>query len=348
LNYLRGLHNILGFTNDGGNTFKNALTPQGLNAEVVVGKLGVFATVKTDQILIGNNLIGDGLIQSASTWNNAVQQGTLYNGVSINAANGFVVNRSDNKVRGIFNATQGLKFQKFETNTWVDKFYADSSGNLIANSLSITGGSINIGANFSVSSSGILSATSANISGNVTANSLVAGVSISSPNIYSGSIVGTTINIGNGNFTVNSNGDVFANNGSFKGIINATSGNFSGNITSTATITGGTIAGAIIKTATSGRRIEIGNGGLKGYGNNGALNGLVYVPTETDITDIGIYHLGSRLLEFYDNIDGITIRPASGSNYMHLGVSGKATYAIGVWNFDSAIVENLNVTAKFA
>jgi len=39
LNFLRALHNILAFTNDGGNTYKNALTPLGLIAEVIFGKL---------------------------------------------------------------------------------------------------------------------------------------------------------------------------------------------------------------------------------------------------------------------------------------------------------------------
>ncbi|QJD83996.1 phage tail spike protein [Cohnella herbarum] len=306
-NYLRGLHNIIGFTNDGGNTWKNALTPNGLVAEVIKGKLGAFATIATDQILIGSTLIGDGLINSSGAWNtaatqagNSVQKNTFYNGVKIDSASGLVITRSDNRSRSVFNATDGIKIQSSTDGVnWVDRLSANSTGDITltgalttgtgasavrvdtnglyigsstfssapvritpagdaifagtiqASKVNLTGGKMNINNTFIVDELG-----NATVSGNVTANAIAANTYISAPNI-----VGGTINIGNSNFTVGTDGTVNANNGTFRGSINATSGTFSGNISSTATISGGILKGATIEggNISVATDVEIGN-----------------------------------------------------------------------------------------
>lgn len=69
-------------------------------------------------------------------------------------------------------------------------------------------------------------------------------------------------------WAIEGNGDVFFNNGIFKGNIIATSGTFSGTITSTADIQGGTITGGVIRTSSSANitgGVIIDNTGLKAY-----------------------------------------------------------------------------------
>ncbi|MNC19106.1 hypothetical protein D3C75_670320 [compost metagenome] len=95
--------------------------------------------------------------------------------------------------------------------------------------------------------------------GNLIANSLTANyANIEYSSFKNGAIVGSSINVGNGMFTVTSGG-----------IMSAVGANFSGSITaSTITgtnINGGTITGALIRTAVSGRRIEQDISGFRSY-----------------------------------------------------------------------------------
>jgi len=95
-----------------------------------------------------------------------------------------------------------------------------------------------------------------------------------------------------------------------------------GDATFTGTITGSDIIGNNILTGSKDTaHLELTGGGLKGLTSDGLLSGLVFTPTETDIVDIFLYHRGAKLLEFYDGIDGFTIRGASGANYMGIGGS---------------------------
>nr|WP_154957423.1 phage tail spike protein [Paenibacillus xylanexedens] len=98
-----------------------------------------------------------------------------------------------------------------------------------------------------------------NMKGDLIANSLTANyANIEYSNFKNGAIVGSSINVGNGMFTVTSGG-----------IMSAVGANFSGSITaSTVTgtnINGGTITGALIRTAASGRRIEQDSVGFRSY-----------------------------------------------------------------------------------
>lgn len=80
------------------------------------------------------------------TWDKAgtsIQQGTLYNGVKIDTANGLVVEST--LISSTFNATKGIEIKKKSNNETV--FSVDTSGNLvIKGSIQMTGGNITWGA----------------------------------------------------------------------------------------------------------------------------------------------------------------------------------------------------------
>ncbi|AHV98974.1 phage tail protein [Paenibacillus sabinae] len=110
------------------------------------------------------------------------------------------------------------------------------------------------------------------MAGNLTANSLTANYAhINSSNFTDGAIVGSSINVGSGMFTVTSGG-----------IMSAVDGNFSGSI-SASTISGGTITGAHIRTAAGGVYpcAEISNTDNLFAAYRDASN---YVKIETDIS----------------------------------------------------------------
>lgn len=98
------------------------------------------------------------------------------------------------------------------------------------------------------------------MAGNVVANKLTANyASIANSNFSGGAIIGSSINIGSGNFVVNTAGSVYAADGTFQGTINARGGTFEGNIYSSGEIIGGIITGARFRTGNSGiyPRVEI-------------------------------------------------------------------------------------------
>ncbi|MEC0169711.1 phage tail spike protein [Paenibacillus graminis] len=98
------------------------------------------------------------------------------------------------------------------------------------------------------------------MAGNLVANKLTANyASIANSNFSGGAIVGSSINVGDGRFVVNSAGSVFAGDGTFQGTINARGGTFEGNIYASGEIIGGIITGARFRTGSSGvyPRVEI-------------------------------------------------------------------------------------------
>jgi len=91
---------------------------------------------------------------------------------------------------------------------------------------------------------------------------LIAGSIVSNSTISGGSI-----NIGNGNFTVDSNGYVVAN-----GTINATGGSITGNLSVSGNLT---MSGSgAIKTASSGERLELSTNQLKSYNSSNVKSGF--------------------------------------------------------------------------
>lgn len=87
-------------------------------------------------------------------------------------------------------------------------------------------------------------------------------------------------------------------------------------------------------------RIELSGGKFSGYTASGQRSGIYFdinaVPG-TGLADVGLYHLGSQLMVFFDNIDHYTIKPGSGAISMALGENGKIVNALGTWNFSSGV-----------
>lgn len=242
--------NLIVFTDDGWNTAKTAISSRGIIAENIVGKL-----------IAGNQLIIEN------------QTGTFQvdgNGMSaINMSLSLTSKNGKNKI--ILNPDDGFKMQKSNgADRWTDNFYADTNGNLHLTgqieASTFIGGSINIGnGNFRVDSNGVLTARSGSFRGDITGSTgtfsgiLIDG-SIISSNIEASSFTGGSINIGYGKFRVNSNGDLYAESGTFKG-------NIEGSNISGANITGGEISGVRITGSTInidtniivGNNILIGN-----------------------------------------------------------------------------------------
>lgn len=95
---------------------------------------------------------------------------------------------------------------------------------------------------------------------------LEASDGVFSGTVSGGRIIGGSIQIGN-SFSVNESGHMVAVGGEFSGTITAaviTGGQINGG-----TINGSTIIGSVLKTANSGRRIEIDSGGFRSYDSNG-------------------------------------------------------------------------------
>lgn len=113
---------------------------------------------------------------------------------------------------------------------------------------------------------------------------------------FSGLVSGGSINIGDGTFTVDKNGNVYASSGNFSGDITGSTGTFSGTL-SGATISGGTITGAEI----IGSTINIENGGKVGdftiadgelsYGNFGFFGDTAQFMNISPRGKVGIIHL---------------------------------------------------------
>lgn len=108
-----------GVSQDGGQTYKTAITGQGVLAETVVAN--------SVHIL---DIGADGLI---------IEGGT--NGVALNSSLGLAVTRTDKKVRSLLNATYGIAIQNGDGSggNWVDRFWVDTEGILHAERLESKG-----------------------------------------------------------------------------------------------------------------------------------------------------------------------------------------------------------------
>lgn len=127
---IRAINNTIALTNDNWNTVNTAITPEGVIAEVVKGKLGQFATIDTHQILV--------------TPSTELVPGTLsnFNGVSINSDHGIVITRADGAATVTLNATGGLTVKNNISNENV--LTIDPQGNInLKGNITLDGGYIN-------------------------------------------------------------------------------------------------------------------------------------------------------------------------------------------------------------
>nr|WP_315793179.1 phage tail spike protein [Paenibacillus sp. BIC5C1] len=143
-----------------------------------------------------------------------------------------------------------------------------------------------------------------NMKGDLIANSLTANyANIEYSNFKNGAIVGSSINVGNGMFTVTSGG-----------IMSAVGANFSGSITaSTITgtnINGGTITGALIRTAATGRRVEQDASGFRTYDSNNRNRIRINTDSDDGIAAMSFFGSGGAFageINTYQNSGGLTI-----------------------------------------
>lgn len=255
MNFLRGLHNILAFTNDGGKTYKHAITPNGIIGESIIGTIGVFAKVYASSIIIGedNIQIPDTLISSADEWNKIYDDSIVYSDEMLRAAkahsdtnlvsaNGHTntINtaiRNDLRLTSALPTSIALNQNGITATTTSDplKFARlDHRGLYIQN--------------------GALQITSTD------GTTIINGSGVNASKIYTGSLNGIHMAIGTGNsvfkadtngiylgsslfaaapFRVDMNGNVTANNITLKGTINSSTMNNSNIIGGTLTIGSG-------------------------------------------------------------------------------------------------------------
>lgn len=190
--------------------------------------------------------------------------------------------------------------------------------------------------------------------GNLVANSLTANrAKIFASDFRDGEIVGSSIDVGNGQFTVDRHGNMFAGNGRFRGDISASE--ISGSKVYGTDIHGGTITGTKIRTSERGRRIEMNQYGLKTYDdreanriqidtgtNEGAASVVFCDSNGSSVGRIGSYSDSGGLSIFGDRI-------SIGSNDTSNPISMLgATSFRGPTTFDSSVtfnggVENLEI-----
>ena len=163
-----------------------------------------------------------------------------YNGVTTSREYGVQVERSDGKAKAIMNATEGYSLWSDTGYGLERKFYVDLNGRLQAKSLDIAGdgtfegtvkastiigsniegGSIDIGdGNFTVNSWGEMKAVDGEFTGNIY-SSMIKGSDLIANTIQGSELIGGSIDIGDGNFTVDRYGNMYASNGTFEGDIN--------------------------------------------------------------------------------------------------------------------------------
>lgn len=245
---VRMINNAIVLSDDGFQSAKTAITPLGINAEILMGRtiigqqglfdgISIFDSESNPVVEIGKYL--DGVEEKRGI---RINSGVFdlvggVNGVNINPSEGIVVNKVDGLVRTVLNASSGIKIQKRNNiNTvWNDthnKLYFDIEGNL--------------------KFSGTLDGVDGNFSGSITATSgTVGGWIIGSTSFSIGDIVldslGKRIYIGTGTYN-NSNTPFYVDNTSKFSLGNklsfdGTNLTVNGNITADSGTIGGWVVG---------------------------------------------------------------------------------------------------------
>lgn len=308
------------------------------------------ARIKVSGMLEASQFEIDNLVAKLLTADNAIIKQTLEAGTI--------------KVKGDISIASGMiTIENTEDGT---SFRVDRSGNVIANSLKITGGSIRIQDTFEVTNDGLLTATAAKIEGEIVAKSgEIAGFEIKDDSItYGREDYGEYIQIGTKGiylgaintsdpnydpsdsstwkrkFQVNSNGSLYTVDANITGTITATSGNIAG--------------------------FSIHNGYLS-YGtkqqDNSVYVGIdgIYLGTAFNVTRAGILTAENVNISGYietnsGHISGFTIQNGyleySDQGYVHVGTdairlgrSGSGTQA-DPYKYQFEVTSDGEVTAK--
>jgi len=237
---------------------------------------------------------------------------------------------------------------------------------------------------FSVSSSGVMRATSGEIGGWTITGSLLESATVSNNKItlnpatpkialvQSGTekitidpVEGIKGTGANGSFTLSPNGILTATGVNLTGTINASGGTFSGNITSSATITGGTITGATVTSSTFGTfgsvRLNSSNSSFEILGQDGAVYGQIYsfnngnelIFRHGNSRQEGGYPTSSSYLSLNPYTTSLGYSDAAGSGSYGIDISASGSHYItgtlqGIGNGTIAIAEFRNISAGTA
>ncbi|WP_223869692.1 phage tail protein [Paenibacillus sabuli] len=336
-------NSVIGLSKNGGENWQTALTPDGVVGQSIYGQIiagndltitnqgSTFRVSENGVEIAGAALtIGGGLPESelnvgvAGKLNNAVQKGQLYNGVQIDTANGLVITRNDNRFRAILNATEGLRLQARSGSVWLDRISADENGNL--------------------KMTGEINATSGSFSGNITASGTITGGTFNGVEFKNGSIVGSSINVGNGAFTVSTGGNVVIKNGSIRwstiddapvsqwqnpSYIKSTyidsttiqAPSISGGYITGGTIVGGSLVGNHIKTTGQSSRVELSQQGFESY-----YYSIKRISIEGDQDVLGSY----QTLCFYGQDESLTGTVNAGGNQLNRSFNLSSTDKISI------------------
>lgn len=271
--------NQLVITNNGLAISDDAFNTAKLAIGNVNGKMCVVADVIAGKMILGNNMI----IQTGSGDFIVDGNGVRITKMSLNMT-------SANNLSNIqMNPTNGITIQTRPniSSNWTTKFYVDTNGNLQMTgnitASSFIGGNINIGnGNFTVNSSGVLTANSANIVGNIT------GSNISGSSAVFGTGYKLFLNAENNNGRVmftDSNNNVLSEIKTVFGDLAIGSYNNDVNIFS------------------NGGNIEL-NGQVTIYGNRPTFYNRPYVSTESQyvalLSDVSSYSAGTAI-NIYNN-----------------------------------------------
>ncbi len=184
--------------------------------------------------------------------------------------------------------------------------------------------------------------------------------------VVSSQFEGGSIDIGDGQFTVDSEGNVFSNSMTVTGgsvvitrddnkarvTISGADGfkiqkgdgtgevwedviyiDAEGNANFTGIITGG-----MIRTSASGRRIEISENQIRHYNDTNVLQGLSTNNQNANFGDVEFYDEGTLVFRIYNNLgNGVALTPENGK-VLQIGGYNKDTYAWGNW---TGVIQNI-------
>jgi hypothetical protein len=170
--------------------------------------------------------------------------------------------------------------------------------------------------------------------GNAVFNRLTANsAQINSSNFNGGAIVGSSINVGNGVFTVSQYGHMVAESGEFRGNIRAST--IDGGTINGTNITGGDILGSRIRTASYGERIELDPDGFVFYDGYNARRVTLGTNPSANISGHTYYNSWSQSQGLVYAIDNEL--HVIGTNGLRLGANAGTIHLQGPVRFNSSV-----------
>lgn len=127
MNFLRILHNIVAFTNDGGNTYKHAITPTGIVGEYIYGKI-----ITGINLIIGDKdgileILGNKMVITDDQDNIVMKMG-LYKNMEEDGVDKYGIELLNNRNIVIMDKDDGFKIQRNTGTEWDDIAWLDTNG----------------------------------------------------------------------------------------------------------------------------------------------------------------------------------------------------------------------------